>query len=57
VVVTTAGQTLTPLRPLGLLAARDPGKGPQRVPVNRTALQAGVSQTATAARLDPAGRR
>ena len=49
VVATTAGQALTPLRPLGLLAARDPGKGPQRVPVNRTALQAGVSQTAMAA--------
>ncbi len=46
VVVTTAGQTLTPLRPLGLLAARDPGKGTQGLPVNRTALQAGVVQTA-----------
>ncbi len=42
VVATTVGQTLTPLRPLGLLAPRDPGKGPQGVPVNRTALQAGV---------------
>ncbi len=48
VVVTTAGQTLTPLRALGLLAARDPGKGPQGVPVNRTAMQAGVIEAARA---------
>ncbi len=48
VVATTVGQTLTPLRPLGLLAARDPGQGPQGVPVNRTALQARVTETAQA---------
>ncbi len=48
VVVTTVGQTLTPLRPLGLLAPRDPGDGPQGVPVNRTALQAGVVQAVEA---------
>ena len=49
VVLTTVGQTLTPLRPLGLLAPRDPGRGPQGVPVNRTAEQAGVIEAATAA--------
>ena len=42
VVVTTVGQTLTPLRRLGLLAIRHPDQGPQGVPVNRTAAQAGV---------------
>ena len=43
---TTVGQTLTPLRPIGLLAIRQTKKGPQRVPVNRTATQAGVIQAA-----------
>jgi DMSO/TMAO reductase YedYZ molybdopterin-dependent catalytic subunit len=58
VVATTAGQTLTPLRPLALLAPRDPGRGPQRVPVNRTALQAGVIEAARAPdwSLEVAGR-
>ena len=49
VLVTSVGQTLTPLEPLGLLAIRQPGKGPQRVPVNRTAEQANVTDAATAA--------
>ena len=49
VVVTTVGQTLTPLRPLGLLAPRDIGRGPQGVPVNRTAQQAGVIEAARSA--------
>jgi DMSO/TMAO reductase YedYZ molybdopterin-dependent catalytic subunit len=49
VVVTSVGQTLTPLEPLGLLAIRQPSKGPQGVPVNRTAEQAKVAQAATAA--------
>ena len=40
VVVTTVGQTLTPLEPIGLLAIRQPSTGPQGVPVNRTAEQA-----------------
>jgi hypothetical protein len=43
VVVTTIGQALTPLEPLGLLAARQPSKGPQGVPVNRTAVEAKVT--------------
>lgn len=49
VVVTSVGQTLTPLEPLGLLAIRQPSKGPQLVPVNRTAEQAKVGPAATAA--------
>ncbi|MEO6142482.1 MAG: molybdopterin-binding protein, partial [Dermatophilaceae bacterium] len=48
VVATTVGQTLTPLRPIGLLAPRLSNKGPQGVPVNRTAAQAGVMPLATA---------
>jgi hypothetical protein len=48
VVATTIGQTVTPLEPLGLLAARQWTKGPQGVPVNRTAEQAAVIATATA---------
>lgn len=42
VVVTTIGQTVTPLEPIGLLAVRQSRKGPQRVPVNKTAEQAEV---------------
>lgn len=57
VVATTVGQTVTPLEPLGLLAVRQGSKGPQRVPVNRTAEQAQVIATATAPdwRLDVQG--
>ena len=43
VVVTSIGQALTPLERFGLLAARQPSKGPQGVPVNRTAAEAEVS--------------
>jgi Oxidoreductase molybdopterin binding domain len=43
VVVTSIGQALTPLERIGLLAARQPSKGPQGVPVNRTAAEANVS--------------
>ena len=49
VVVTSVGQTLTPLEPLGLLAIRQPSTGPQKVPVNRTAEQAKVTEAAVAA--------
>jgi len=49
VVLTSVGQTVTPLEPLGLLAARQWTKGPQGVPVNRTADQAKVVAAATAA--------
>ena len=43
VVLTSIGQALTPLERIGLLAARQPSKGPQGVPVNRTAAEAKVS--------------
>jgi hypothetical protein len=48
VVITSIGQTLHPLESLGLLAVREPRKGPQEVPVNRTAEQARVIEAATA---------
>ena len=48
VVVTTVGQTVTALEPIGLLAVREWNKGPQQVPVNQTAEQAGVLTTARA---------
>jgi DMSO/TMAO reductase YedYZ molybdopterin-dependent catalytic subunit len=44
--VTTIGQTVTPLRRLAVLAPRDPTVGPQGHPVNRSAANAGVLQTA-----------
>jgi hypothetical protein len=44
--VTTVGETVTPLRGLAILAPRDPGVGPQGRPVNRSAANAGVLQTA-----------
>jgi hypothetical protein len=49
VVVTSVGQTITPLEPIGLLAVRQWTKGPQGVPVNRTAEQAKIVSLATAA--------
>lgn len=42
VVITSLGQTVRPLEPLGLLAVRQPSKGRQGVPVVRTAEEAGV---------------
>jgi hypothetical protein len=52
VTLATAGQTLPPLRRLTLLAPRRPDIGPQGLPVNRTAAEAGVRRAAT----DPAYR-
>ncbi|MEO8329269.1 MAG: molybdopterin-dependent oxidoreductase [Candidatus Nanopelagicales bacterium] len=49
VVFTSVGQTLTPLEPIGLLAIREPSKGPQGVPVNRTAAAAAITQADTGA--------
>ncbi|TDC49750.1 molybdopterin-binding protein [Jiangella ureilytica] len=46
VTVTTAGQTVAPLRSLTLFAQRRPDIGPQGVPVNRSAVQAGVVDAA-----------
>ncbi len=49
VVITSIGETVTPLEPIGALAIRQPSKGPQKVPVNKTAEQAQVIATATSA--------
>lgn len=46
--LSTAGQTVPYLRRIAVLAPRS-GHGPQGVPINRTALEAGVEQRATAA--------
>ena len=42
ITVTTAGATVRPLRALSVLATRDPASGPQGVPVNRSAANAGT---------------
>lgn len=42
VTVTTIGQAITPLGWAAVLAPRQPGVGPQGLPVNRTAAEAGV---------------
>ncbi|MEV6169624.1 molybdopterin-dependent oxidoreductase [Streptomyces sp. NPDC051954] len=42
----TAGQSVTPLKDLALLAPRDPDVGPQGLPVNRTARAAGITEEA-----------
>jgi len=47
VILTSVGQTVSPLEPLGLLAPRQWTEGPQGVPVNRTADQAKVMAAAT----------
>lgn len=50
VVLTAVGGTVSPLAPVSVLAARDPRRGPQGLPVNRTAAAAGTS------RIDPSYR-
>ncbi|WP_353807155.1 molybdopterin-dependent oxidoreductase [Agromyces sp. SYSU T00194] len=45
-VATTAGQTWTWLEPFNVFAPRRRGDGPQGLPVNRTAAQAGVTDLA-----------
>ncbi len=59
VLITTVGQTVKPLQPVGLLATRQPQQGPQGVPVNRTAEEAGVIAAAMRPdwRLEVAGQR
>jgi len=56
--LTTIGQTVRPLRRLGLLAPRDPATGPQGRPVNRGAANAGVIDLAQSPfyRLEVTGR-
>ncbi|WP_442814472.1 molybdopterin-dependent oxidoreductase [Streptomyces sp. NBC_01808] len=48
VTVVTAGQSVTPLAPLNLLAPRHPDHGQQGLPVNRTARAAGIGRQAVA---------
>lgn len=43
----TVGQTVRPLTSISVLAPRDPGVGPQGLPVNKTAASAGVVDAAT----------
>jgi len=50
VTLATAGQTVTPLAPVSVLAPRRPATGPQGLTVNKTAAAAGVRDAA----LDPA---
>lgn len=45
-VLTFVGEAVTPLRKLALLAPRNPVVGPASLPVNQTALQAGVTALA-----------
>ncbi|WP_228484828.1 molybdopterin-dependent oxidoreductase [Microbacterium cremeum] len=56
-VALTAGQSFDALAPFNLFAPRVKGQGPQALPVNRTAAQAGVTETArdTAWRLEVRG--
>jgi DMSO/TMAO reductase YedYZ molybdopterin-dependent catalytic subunit len=46
--VVTVGQTVNPLRRLALLAPRRPDVGPQGFPVNRSAVEAGITAAALA---------
>jgi DMSO/TMAO reductase YedYZ molybdopterin-dependent catalytic subunit len=50
VTLLTAGQTVYPLRRFALLAPRRPDVGPQGLPVNRTAIAAGVTAELTGPR-------
>jgi DMSO/TMAO reductase YedYZ molybdopterin-dependent catalytic subunit len=52
VTITTVGQSVTSLHSLDLFAPRDPTVGPQHLPINRTAAQAQVLDSA----VDPAWR-
>jgi molybdopterin-dependent oxidoreductase-like protein protein len=42
VTLTTVGESVNSLRSVDLLAPRDPGVGPQGIPINKTAAEAGV---------------
>lgn len=46
VLLTTAGQSIPALAPLAVLSPRRPGIGPQGLPVNRTAAEAGAVDAA-----------
>jgi DMSO/TMAO reductase YedYZ molybdopterin-dependent catalytic subunit len=49
VAAVTVGETVTPLRGIDLLGPRRPGSGPEHVPINKTARDAGVIARARAA--------
>lgn len=51
VTLTTAGQTFSPLGAVSLLAPRQPGVGPQGLPVRQTARAAGVTDVGPGYRL------
>jgi len=59
VAITTVGQVLPIAEPIALLAPRRPSRGPQDLPVNNTARNAGVIQRATSSsyRLSVTGPR
>lgn len=59
ITVATVGQTATPLRPVSVLAPRQGDVGPQRLPVNKSAVEAGVLDVARdpSYRLTLIGRR
>lgn len=46
ITLATVGQTVAPLAPLSVLAPRRPHRGPQGLPVNKTAAAAGVTALA-----------
>ncbi len=52
ITIATVGETVTPLGPLSVLGGRRPNQGPQGLPVNKSAVAAGVLTSAT----DPAYR-
>jgi hypothetical protein len=55
VAVTVIGQTLTPLERIGLLAPRQPSRGPQGLPVGKTAAEAQVGELPPDWRLEVTG--
>ncbi|GAA4205812.1 molybdopterin-dependent oxidoreductase [Actinocatenispora rupis] len=57
VTLTTVGQTVRPLSRLDVLAPRRPGIGPQGLPVNKSATEAGVSRAGAEYRLRVVGPR
>jgi hypothetical protein len=58
ITVTTVGQTIRPLSALSVLAPRIPSRGPQGLPVNRTAAAAGIGDvTGYRLRVDGPGGR
>src|SRR5439155_6760043 len=55
VALTTVGQVLPSLEPIAVLAPRRPRTGPARVPINRTARAAGVTEVGPSYRLSVTG--